>query len=136
MTSKEWLNRGYNMYRRLETKRAHLETLVNIVSRYDAREVETYHAENTSESTMLTWSELKREVDTLSAQLAEIDAKTDEAISRLDNPTEYAVLYNRYIRRQNWQSVAETLHYSVGRVFQIHAAAVAHVGEKAYDLID
>lgn len=136
MTTKEWLNRGFLKWRRLEIKRAHLETLGNIVSRYEAREVETYHAENSNESTMLTWSELKREVDTLAADLAQIDAQTDEAISRLANPTEYAVLYNRYIRRQRWQDVAETLHYSLTYVYQVHAAAVSHVGEVAYDLID
>lgn len=133
--TKEWLNRGFNKWRRLDIKRAHLETLGNIVSRYDAREVETYHNDNTSESVALTWSELKKEVDTLTLELAQIDAETDKAISRLNNPTEYAVLYNRYIRRQSWQAVAQTLNYSLAYVYEVHAVAVDHVGEVAYDVI-
>ena len=111
MTTKEWLNRGFDIWRRLEVKKAYLETLGNVVSRYGEREIETYHAENVSEV-------------------------TKKAIERLHNPNEYAVLYCRYIMRKNWKDVAKICDYSEPSVLRLHREGVEHLGAVAYDLIE
>jgi DNA-directed RNA polymerase specialized sigma subunit len=136
MTTKEWLNRGFDIWRRLEVKKAYLETLGNVVSRYGEREIETYHAENVSEVTFIKWSETKKEVNQLESKLFDIDQVTKKAIERLHNPNEYAVLYCRYIMRKNWKDVAKICDYSEPSMFRLHREGVEHLGAVAYDLIE
>ena len=135
MTTKEWLNRGFCTFKRLQTKRAHLETLGNIVSRYESREIESFHSENSSENTMLTWSETKREVDRLEAELYTIDKETDKALSMLGNPNEYQILYLRYVGRLRWEEIETVTKFSRAHIFRLHSEGVDHVGEVAYSLI-
>lgn len=128
MTTKEWLNRGFDIWRRLQIKKAHLETLDNVVSRYDAREIEVYHAENVSETTFIKWSETKKEVEEMERRLDAIDTETKDAIHLLSNPNEFAVLYCRYIMRKSWDDVAEICNYSKRSVFRFHADGINHLG--------
>ena len=136
MTTKEWLNRGFNTFRTLQLKRARLEALGNIISRYEGREIETYHSENSSESTFLTWSETKREVEQLEARLYTIDRETKDALGLLHNPNEYEVLFLRYIMRLKWEEIEKIMKYSKTHIFRLHAEGVDHVGEVAYRMIN
>ena len=136
MTTKEWLNRGYDTWKRLQIQKAHLETLDNVVSRYGAREIEVYHAENVSETTFLQWSEIKREVETMERKLEAIDKETKEALTLLNNPNEYAVLYCRYIMRKSWDDVAEICRYSKRSAFYFHSAGIDHLGTLIYSKIE
>lgn len=136
MTTKEWLNRGFNTFRTLQLKRARLEALGNVISRYEGREIETYHCENSSESTFLTWSETKREVEVLEAKLYVIDSETKDALRLLYNPNEYEVLYLRYITRLKWKEIEKLMNYSETHVFRLHSEGVDHVGEVAYRMIN
>lgn len=136
MTTKEWLNRGYDIWKRLQIKKAHLETLDNVVSRYGKREIEIYHAENVSETTFLEWSETKKEVTEMEKQLSQIDKETKEALELLNNPNEFAVLYCRYVMRKNWDEVAEICKYSKRNTFLLHSEGVDHLGALIYSKLD
>jgi hypothetical protein len=136
MTTKEWLNRGFETYRRLQLKNARLESLGNIISRYEGREIETYHSENSSESTFLTWSETKREVEQLEARLYAIDRETKDAIGLLNNPNEYEILFLRYVMRLKWEEIEKATKYSRSHVFRLWNDGVDHVGEAAYRMIN
>lgn len=136
MTTKEWLNRGFDTWKRLRVKQIHLETLGNVVSRYEAREIETYHNGNSSESTFIAWSETKKEVERLEATLYRIDKETDAALSLLNNPDEYAILYLRYVGRLKWEEIEKTMNFSHQHVFRIHNEGVDHVGAVAYRMIN
>lgn len=132
MTTKEWLNRGFDTWKRLQIKKAHLETLDNVVSRYDAREIEVYHAENVSETTFIKWSETKKEVEDMERELTKIDTETKDALHLLSNPNEFAVLYCRYIMRKPWADVAKICRYSPRSVYRFHADGVDHLGTLIY----
>lgn len=136
MTTKEWLNRGFCIFRTLQLKRARLEALGNIISRYEGQEIETYHSENSNESMFLTWSETKREVEQLEAKLYFIDTETKDALGLLHNPNEYEVLYLRYIMRLKWEEVEKITKYSRAHVFRLHTEGIDHVGEVAYNKIN
>lgn len=135
MTTKEWLNRGFEIWKRLQIQKAHLETLDNVVSRYGEREIETYHAENLSEVTFIKWSEIKKEVETMERDLYQIDKETKEALELLHNPNEYAVLYCRYIMRKSWEDTAQICRYSKRQTFRIHSEGVDHLGALIYGRI-
>ncbi len=134
--TKEWLNRGFDIYKRLQVKQAHLETLNNIVSRYEPRDIETYRADNVSETTFIKWSETKKEVEEMERALFQIDDETEKALRLLHNPNEYAVLYCRYVRRLSWDDVGKACKYARASVFRFHKDGVDHIGCIIYDRIN
>ena len=73
MILKEYINRGWNVYKKLLVKRANLDSIANVISKYGEREIETYPSGNSSESQAIRWSELKKEVEELEFKLASID---------------------------------------------------------------
>lgn len=128
METRAYLNRGYLLSRRLEVKKADRDTLANVISRYEASESKTDHR-NTSEDTAIRWSELQKEIELMEIDLRKIDKETDEVISKLENPNEYAVLYCRFIRRLGWKEVAEATKYSEQYVYKLYTNGVRNCRE-------
>lgn len=51
----------------------------------------------------------------------------DEIVDRIlgmDDAVQGDVLYQRYVQGRQWQPIADDMHYSVQRVFQIHGNAL------------
>jgi DNA-directed RNA polymerase specialized sigma subunit len=119
MKTRDYLNRGFQLSRRLEVKKAARDSLGKVISRYEANETQTDHR-NTSEDTAIRWSELQKEIEEMESTLRRIDKETDEIISQLPNANEYAVLYCRFIRRLSWKEVAKETRYSEQHVFRLY----------------
>ena len=119
MKTKDYLNRGFQLSRRLEVKKAARGSLGKVISRYEANETQTDHR-NTSEDVAIRWSELSKEIEEMESALRQIDKETDEIISRLSNPNEYAVLYCRFVRRLSWKDVAKETSYSEQHVYKLY----------------
>lgn len=124
MTTREWLNRGFALSRRLEIKKATRDTLANVISHYSTDEAKTDHTRNTSEDTMIRWSETQREIERLELELRIIDKETEQVIKQLQNSNEYVVLYCRYIKRLSWKEVQKAVTFSSQHVFKLHADGV------------
>lgn len=127
MELKEWLNRGYSVSKKLDIKRAYMESLGNTISNYEPREIDRDNPENSAETIMIRWSETKKEVDELKLKLLAIDQDVDHQLRKLQNPSEYAVLFCRYVRRLSWDDVAEATSYSKPRVFALHREGIANL---------
>lgn len=124
MELKEWLNRGWNVYRRYLVKKAHMESLFGVISNYGQKEIESTHSENMSEFNMITYSELKYECDELKFKLAKIDRETNDVIKLLENSSHYIVLYCRYVRRLTWKEIPAATNYAESTVFLLHREAI------------
>lgn len=124
MELREWLNRGYGIYKRLIVKKAHMESIGNVISNYELKETEGSSFENSSEINVIRWSELKKEVDELKIKLFKIDKETEEVISLLKNPDEYAVLYCRYVSRLSWADMVLALKFSKDYLYKLHRDGV------------
>ena len=124
MTTREWLNRGYQLSRRLEIKKAYRDSLANVISRYETSESQSDHTRNVSEDTFIRWSETQREIEQMELKLRNIDTATDEIIRKIENSDEYVVLFCRYIRRLPWSEVANVVGYSSQHVYRLHADGV------------
>ena len=120
MELKDWLNRGYGISKRLTIKKAYLESLGNIISNYEPREIDRDQVENSSETIAIRWSETNREVDELKRRLLKIDLETDRVLRKLKDSNQYQVLFCRYVRRLTWDEIAEATNYSKPRVFSLH----------------
>ena len=124
MELREWLNRGYDCYKKLLIKQAHLESLGNAISNYEPREIDKDCPENSTETTFIRWSELKKEVDELSYKLLKIDRDTDAELKKLTDPNKYVVLYCRYVRRLSWNDVAKATNLSKQWTFTLHREGI------------
>ncbi len=120
MELKQYINRAWTIYKKLQVKKAHLDSLSNVISKYGEREIETYPSGNSSETVALRWSELKKECDELSFKLVKIDRETDDILKLLTNPSQYQVLYLRYIRRLSWDDIPKACNYSKQSVYRFH----------------
>lgn len=120
MELKQYLNRAWPVYKKLLVKKAHLDSISNVISKYGEREIESYPSGNSSETQAIRWSELKKECDDLEYRLLRIDRQTDSVLKQLLNPSQYQVLYLRYVCRLSWDDIPETLHYSKQNVFKLH----------------
>lgn len=124
MELKKWLNRGWSVYKKLQIKKAHLESLGSAISNYEPREIDLSPVQNSSETTMLIWSDLKKEIDEMSFKLLKIDRETDKVLKSCTDANQYMVLYCRYIRRLPWDDVAEAMNYAKSYVFELHRKGI------------
>ena len=64
------------------------------------------------------------------------EQKRDEIVSQilgLDDALQGRVLYERYVQRKRWEVIADGMHYSIQRIFQIHGNALVEFARK-YDI--
>ena len=120
MELKQWLNRGYEISKRLAVKRAYLESLGNVISNYEARNIDRDNVENSAETLAIRWSETQKEVNELKRKLAKIDFEVDTELRKLKSSNEYSVMFLRYVRRLSWEDIADSLNYSKQSVFRFN----------------
>lgn len=64
------------------------------------------------------------------------EQKRDEIVSQilgLDDAVQGRVLYERYVQCKRWEVIADGMHYSIQRIFQIHGNALVAFALK-YDI--
>lgn len=64
------------------------------------------------------------------------EQKRDEIVTQilgLDDALQGRVLYERYVQRKRWEVIADGMHYSIQRIFQIHGNALVEFARK-YDI--
>lgn len=120
MTTREWLNRGYELSKRLVILKAQRDSIANVISRYESDGSQSDH-KNTTETSAIRWSETQREIERVEAQLNNIDLETLEVLRCLTNLNEYTVLYQRYVKRLSWKEIQTATEYSQQHVFKLHS---------------
>ena len=121
MTTREWLNRGFALSRRVAILTATRDTLANTISRYEKDEAKTDHTRNTTEDTFLRWSEAQREIERIELELRHVDNETKAVIDKLDDERERTVLICRYVYRLTWSEVQKATGYSQQHVFKLQS---------------
>lgn len=79
---------------------------------------------NTSMQTVDKIVDLQAEVDKEIAVLVDLIAEIHTKIEQLENPTERAVLTERYINVKSWEEIAEIISYSERNTKYIHGRAL------------
>ena len=123
MNSKQWLQRAYNLKRRIAAKEMHLEEL--------RTQAEHITADLTG---MPRGSGPSSPVERVAVQIADLSWELEQdwldvlayqeeirrTIELVEDPVVAQVLSARYISYLTWRKVAETLHYSERAVYKIH----------------
>lgn len=84
----------------------------------------TSSKDNTSMQTVDKIVDLQAEVDKEMAVLVDLIAEMHTKIEQLENPTERAVLTERYINVKSWEEIAEIINYSERNTKYIHGRAL------------
>lgn len=79
---------------------------------------------NTSMQTVDKIVDLQAEVDKEIAVLVDLIAEIHTKIEQLENPTERAVLTERYINVKSWEEIAEIIGYSDRNIRYLHGRAL------------
>lgn len=82
--------------------------------------------DNTSMQTVDKIVDLQAEVDKEIAVLVDLIAEIHTKIELLEDPTERAVLTERYINAKSWEEIAEIVGYTQRQTLNIRGTALKH----------
>lgn len=128
--AKEWLNRMFKMAQDIEATKRTLETILaemGGVAKYE----QSFGSQNpkASETKLLRYSQVSKELDQKLNQLYEEDVQTIRVINKLDNPQYKAILRDRYINHLSWHKIAQLHSYSEARLYELHRDALEAIWE-------
>ena len=128
MNAKEFLMRGINLERRVETIKEqieHYKALVNDCSvTYSDSPKSTasnYKLEECTQKIM----DLQEELCSAMADLVDVTCEIGKAIQKLDNYDYQDLLVNRYVLGKTWEKIAEDMNYGIRNVHRLHGEALS-----------
>ncbi|WP_405350122.1 hypothetical protein [Ruminobacter amylophilus] len=130
MNAKEFLMRGINLERRVETIKEqieHYKALVNDCSvTYSDSPKSTasnYKLEECTQKIM----DLQEELCSAMADLVDVTCEIGKAIQKLDNYDYQDLLVNRYVLGKTWEKIAEDMNYGIRNVHRLHGEALREI---------
>lgn len=130
MNAKEFLMRGINLERRVETIKEqieHYKALVNdcSVTYSDSPKSTTsnYKLEECTQKIM----DLQEELCSAMADLVDVTCEIGKAIQKLDNYDYQDLLVNRYVLGKTWEKIAEDMNYGIRNVHRLHGEALREI---------
>lgn len=140
--AEEWLNRNYNDFLKLESARRTLTFIENKltggVSQYEIDGTESHDPEKSKfrrEEYLLTYSELKKEIEDDELKLLKEIMKTREKIEQLSSSEYIAVATDRYINRLKWPDIAKLEHMSKQKLYIIRTNLLKEMVDILRDII-
>ena len=130
MNAKEFLMRGINLERRVETIKEqieHYKALVNDCSvTYSDSPKSTasnYKLEECTQKIM----DLQEELCSAMADLVDVTCEIGKAIQKLDNYDYQDLLVNRYVLGKTWEKIAEDMNDGIRNVHRLHGEALREI---------
>ena len=127
MNAKEFLSRGINLERRVETitdQIEHYKSIVNkcTVTYSDSPKSTTssYRLEDCTQKIMDLQSELCEAV----ADLVDVTCDIARTISKVENYDYEDLLVKRYVLGQSWEKIADDMNYGIRNVHRLHGEAL------------
>ena len=130
MNAKDFMMRGINLERRVETIKdqiEHYKALVNDCSvTYSDSPKSTasnYKLEECTQKIM----DLQEELCSAMADLVDVTCEIGKAIQKLDNYDYQDLLVNRYVLGKTWEKIAEDMNYGIRNVHRLHGEALREI---------
>ena len=132
MNAKEFLSRGINLERRVETitdQIEHYKSIVNkcTVTYSDSPKSTTssYRLEDCTQKIMDLQSELCEAV----ADLVDVTCDIARTISKVENYDYEDLLVKRYVLGEPWEKIAEEMNYSEQHIHRLHGEALKKISD-------
>ena len=139
MNAKEFLSRGINLERRVETIREqidHYKSLVNncAVTYSDSPKstASSYRLEDCTQKIM----DLQSELCEVMADLVDVTCDIARTIHRLDNYDYQDILVKRYVLGETWVKIAAEMDYSEQHVHRLHGEALKKISEAGFHVME
>ena len=139
MNAKEFLSRGINLERRVETitdQIEHYKSIVNkcTVTYSDSPKSTTssYRLEDCTQKIMDLQSELCEAV----ADLVDVTCDIARTISKVENYDYEDLLVKRYVLGEPWEKIAEEMNYSEQHIHRLHGEALKKISELRVNVME
>ena len=139
MNAKEFLSRGINLERRVETitdQIEHYKSIVNkcTVTYSDSPKSTTssYRLEDCTQKIMDLQSELCEAV----ADLVDVTCDIARTISKVENYDYEDLLVKRYVLGEAWEKIAEEMNYSEQHIHRLHGEALKKISDVRVNVME
>lgn len=139
MNAKEFLSRGINLERRVETitdQIEHYKSIVNkcTVTYSDSPKSTTssYRLEDCTHKIMDLQSELCEAV----ADLVDVTCDIARTISKVENYDYEDLLVKRYVLGEPWEKIAEEMNYSEQHIHRLHGEALKKISDVRVNVME
>lgn len=139
MNAKEFLSRGINLERRVETitdQIEHYKSIVNkcTVTYSDSPKSTTssYRLEDCTQKIMDLQSELCEAV----AALVDVTCDIARTISKVENYDYEDLLVKRYVLGEPWEKIAEEMNYSEQHIHRLHGEALKKISDVRVNVME
>ena len=139
MNAKEFLSRGINLERRVETitdQIEHYKSIINkcTVTYSDSPKSTTssYKLEDCTQKIMDLQSELCEAV----ADLVDVTCDIARTISKVENYDYEDLLVKRYVLGEPWEKIAEEMNYSEQHIHRLHGEALKKISDVRVNVME
>ena len=139
MNAKEFLSRGINLERRVETitdQIEHYKSIVNkcTVTYSDSPKSTTssYRLEDCTQKIIDLQSELCEAV----ADLVDVTCDIARTISKVENYDYEDLLVKRYVLGEPWEKIAEEMNYSEQHIHRLHGEALKKISDVRVNVME
>ena len=130
MTTKEWLNRGYNINKEIEQlvcAKDRAETLAGKVTSSISDVRVRSGTSNANEDKFIKVADYSLVIHRRISKLLEIQREIVQAISEVEDSTLRAILTARYINFQKWEEIADYMNLDKRWVHRLHNRALSKI---------
>ena len=139
MNAKEFLSRGINLERRVETITDQIEHYKSIVNKCTV----TYSDSPKSTTSSYRLEDCTQKIMDLQAELCEavadlVDVTCDIArtISKVENYDYEDLLVKRYVLGEPWEKIAEEMNYSEQHIHRLHGEALKKISDVRVNVME
>jgi len=137
MTVKEFLNQGYRIDKRINSKLEQIRSLKEMATKatYTFNEIGGSNGtKNTQvmEGVIVQMLDLATEIDNDIAELIEIKKKVMIAVKAVQNPELQTLLELRYLCHKPWEQIADEMGYDLSWLHRLHKKALSNLNKTSH----
>ena len=131
MTSKEYLQQGYRIDQRINSKIAQVTNLRELATKATATlsDMPGNASPNTHrmEDIIVKMVDLENEINADIDSLVDLKAEMVSVIKNVRNPELQTLLELRYLCFRTWEQIADELGYSIESIYRLHREALKNI---------
>ena len=129
MTAKEYLQQAYKMDKRIRILQGKVDKLRSALE-YHSPSLESGGGSGSADrmpDTISKIMEYEQHAAKLQAEFVDKYTEIDKVIHSVEDDTLREVLERRYLLYQKWEQIAQEMHFTERRIFQLHGKALQKI---------
>ena len=134
MTARDYLQRPFRIKKRIESLKKDIARLEAVATNCSPNIIGMPHAPSATTSRMADVVcmivDKQRELERLTAECKTVEQEIALLITDLENDEFKELLERRYVQREEWQDIADSMHYGISWIYQLHKKALSAFEKK------